>query len=127
LQDDDELKFAMEANTEYAFEFNIIVPWNENPDFKCALNGPAGYNWLSFDIIYIYSGDNEHRLRKKTAYEDSSEYTFSGTNPCVIKLVGSVSNGANAGNLVFRWAQANSSGTAAVVQKGSSLVAYKET
>ena len=121
LQNDDELKYAMSANTNYHFEISVLYTGGTTGDMKFSITTPSGGDlWASG---FIPSGGTVSLFGPIT----SSGGVVSGldalgtTNPTMIFIRGVVMNGATAGDLQFQWAQNASSATATTVYAGSYL------
>ena len=118
LQDDDELKFEVGANETWMFEAQILWDADATPDMKFAFDVPLGatIQWLN-----VTSGptppNNEGDTRTENGLGVGVE-SFLG-------LTGIVFNAANAGTVIFKWAQVNSNALVNTVQKDSSIVAHK--
>ncbi|MBI4567417.1 MAG: hypothetical protein HY719_03380, partial [Planctomycetes bacterium] len=128
LNDDSELQFPMAANSVYQFEIQAIYSTFDNANIRFALNGPAGVNWLQAYVIATKddSPTNVVTLADITAYESAIVPDVLLTTRELIRISGSVSNGATSGNLIFRWAQGTSQGALATkIHKGSYIVAHK--
>ncbi len=128
LQDDTELKFAMAANTSYAFRISMkVVSASATPDIKVALNGPAGLQRLEAYVVGYgpdYASIDDGGWI--TAYETAISMTYGAAPIVSIEIFGTVKNGSTAGDLVLRWAQRVSNANATTVAAGSLLIAAKE-
>ena len=122
LQDDDQLQFPMAANTKYRFEFVLFRPHLGNPDFKATLAGPGAPNYLrAYANMTVTSASFEAPI---TSYGTLYTVSTSGNYEVSDRIVGTVENGATAGNLRLQWAQNTSSATAATIYRGS-FVTYQ--
>ncbi len=130
LQDDDELLFPMEANATYAFEFFLRAGVDGGPGagVKVAINGPAAPGTIQMWVMF--SDDNGVGVDVAVggfagAYETAEARAITGGQYCAIILRGTVANGANAGNLILRWAQDAAVENDTYVDAGSYVVWHK--
>jgi hypothetical protein len=108
--DDPELKFAMAANSTYAFR--IYHCWTNLQQGQFAVNGPAGL--VSLRVISQSSG-----VTPITAYNTVIGGPAVGTT--LWETFGIVQNGATAGTFAFRIAQFASSANTTIIEKGGWL------
>lgn len=121
LNEDAALQFAVAAATKYHFRFVIFFDTAAAADFKYDVNGPA-----SPDVVSIHT---RSVAPAATAYGGIATQTAFGFGPTaitaasgtagVILIDGILHNGANAGTVVFRWAQNTSNGGSTIVRAGS--------
>ena len=121
LQNDDELKYEMAANTNYQFEFSILYTGGTAGDIKFTVTTPSGGDlWATG---WAPSGGSVSTFGPMTA----SGTVISGldalgtTNPTMIYIRGVAMNSSTVGDLQLQWAQNASSGTATTVYAGSFL------
>lgn len=121
LQNDDELKYAMAANTNYHFEISVLYTGATAGDIKFSINLPSGADLWASGIIP--SGGTVSMFGPITSPLGviSGLDALGTTNPTMIFIRGVVMNGSTAGDLQFQWAQNASSGTATTVYAGSYL------
>lgn len=132
LQDDDHLKFVMEANTTYLFEIAAwvglsqctVTPWR----LRATIDGPAGLTRL-YATLYKYTPSGSVSVSTYfDGYNQESSLNFgcsTGTRYSY-EIKGSITNGSTAGPLVFRWAQGTAdAATTYTVKAGSYLKAIK--
>lgn len=123
LQNDDELKQAIGASEVWKFEFDIGFTGQQADDLKVAVTVPSGATVLVlFDgpasAVTTTSGDQANV--GTTTSGDSATFGCIGTSTIAYgRIVGTVSNSTNTGDIQLQFAQASSSGTAVTVVAGS--------
>lgn len=111
LQDDDELLFAMEANTTYAFTLRVFhLHINTTPDLKIGWAIPVGCTMFWDDV-----GSPTSHIEGETETYNGQTATDDFTNEGIVR------NGANAGNLQLQWAQNTADATDSKILKHSYL------
>jgi hypothetical protein len=123
LTDDPDLFFPMEANTSYTFTITVYVQASAAGDFKSRVTGPAAPTSVFISQAGFGTTGMTPSNRIAQAY-DSTDLTQVFTSNFLIRLIinGTVQNGANAGNLVFQWAQnTTSAGSPTLVLTGSTV------
>ena len=125
LQNDDDLLFAIGANEDWIFQFSIF--YDSTAYFKFAITVPAAGTFLIWGVGQAYYSSG--------AFVYASAITASGTSRAVqgggagtakhTIITGSVSNGANAGNVQLQWAQSTAEATDTKVLAGSSLTTWE--
>lgn len=119
LQDDNELLFAIAANTTYIFTALIAYTSGSTPDFKFAFTCPAaGTLYANASYIAISGSGITAALTSSGA---SLTATGLASGPATIWIWGIVQNGANAGNLQFQFAQGTSDAGNTTREAGSWL------
>ena len=128
LQNDDTLLVALSANEVVAFMCFIIIDSGTTPDFQAAFTVPAAAT-LAWGQAGLASQNTA------SAFTYSVAVTVSGTavamggvgagSPMSVMLVGTVANGANAGNLQLQWAQNTANASDTIVYANSWLVALR--
>jgi len=120
LSDDAVLKFPVIANTKYWFEFTIHYDTPTAADFKYDINGPAAPTLLDIVTRSLAPGATADVITRQTAFAFTSLVITetSGTRG-FIRISGLLHNGANAGTVVFRWAQNTSNGSNTTVRASS--------
>lgn len=129
LQDDNELQIAVGANKSYAFDAVLYVDTDSTPDFKLAFVVPTAATviWSPVWPAGATSTANMIGTNVVTGSDTPASLTIDAASEQIIVVVhGSVVTGANSGSLVLRWAQNNSSATAATVKAGSTLTVVQE-
>lgn len=116
---DAELKFSMLANTTYRFRARIFVLSDPTPDFTYDVNGPAAPTLVSYCLTHVTT--TSFTTFTNDAYAQNRTVTWGADplRPMLLEIDGIVQNGANAGDLCFRWAQSVSSAIDTSVLKGS--------
>lgn len=117
------LSFAVPANANYSFEFNVIFQTNStNRGIALSLNGPASPTQIVFEKI-IYSAIVTGGRAMARAYDDAAGTTGNvdaADQDCFALLRGTLRNGANAGTLIVRFALGGGiGGTTVKVMTGS--------
>ena len=120
LQNDDELKLPLEANTDYAIEAFLTFTAHSSADLK------FGFTWPNLASGYItgrwVGGGGVDGYGPLTSSGSTSDADGRGDgSPVVVRLWGSIFVGANAGDLQLQWAQNTSHATATKVKAGSWL------
>ncbi len=117
------LAFPMLANTRYSFKFVIEFTTPANTTgARFGVNGPAAPTRLTYMARQTVSSSTE-QARLNTAYDstDLAATSASGGNN-LVTMEGIINNGANAGDLIARFASEVSS--SAVIAKAGSFVEY---
>lgn len=117
VQDDDELLLAVAANTDYKIMgFLIASSASATPDIKYTLTAPVGavVQWCL-----------THEETSVHAATETEFISMGAGNDEMMGIVGSINNGANAGNVTVQWAQNTSDATATTVLAGSALTLHK--
>ncbi len=125
LQDDDELLFAIGANDHWVATFTLFFDTNSGPDFSLAITWPSGGTGI-YDVTN--SGRGSDNLVEHIGWETVSgtavRFDIGTVDPVAVVYV-IVRNGATAGNVTLRWAQASSNVVSTTVKAGSFLVAHE--
>lgn len=100
LQNDDDLSFAIEANDEWTFRFIAQANSGVAPGLQFAVTAPAG---AICDISYI-DAEGSVTASNVGCGATSGLMTGNGTTD-VYEIVGSIRNGATAGDVQLQWAQ----------------------
>lgn len=119
IADDSELLFAMLANTTYRFRGRVYINYTAAGFFQSIVNGPAVPTYVSIHSNEVLTGGSS-AFNETNALSYAAFANFASGSSGYIEFDGIVINGANAGNLAFRWAQIVASGSA-TVKKGSWL------
>jgi len=122
LQADDELTFAMAANTRYEFEFSLYYDTTAAADFKFDLDssGSTDPGDMNIAIEYLAPAATAWVSTVYTTLNNVISIT-AGAGSGQIKIGGYAANGADAGSLRVRWAQNTSDPGNTVVRRSSSL------
>lgn len=116
---DNSLKLTMAANTKYSIRLKVFFTTAATPDFKYRVSGPAAPVLIRRYITRAVGGGVPAMVAIGTAY-DTADVALAGSgNDGIIDEEIIVHNGANAGDLVFQWAQNTSNATATIVRAGS--------
>jgi len=119
LQNDDELLYAMDANTNYHFEISVLFTGGTAGDMKFSITTPSGGDLWATGWIPYAGGVSAFGPISASGGVISSVDALGTTNPTMIFIRGVVMNSSTAGNLQFQWAQNASSATATTVYAGS--------
>jgi len=101
LNDDADLKIAIKANEEFIFEIYAHYIAGAG-GIRAAMSGPAGYIHLHYSANLDVAGATKVSSNLATAWD---VVVTDGAGEGQVRIIGSVSNGATPGDLVFRWAQ----------------------
>lgn len=142
-QDDDHLVLPMEANTSYTFRITCLVNVFANAGFKTSLSFPAGVTEVSWNQIGpLAPGDTSGNAYSTTHWvagamgQTSSPATTADRTGGLSQatafdtwhtIEGHIVNGANAGNLQFRWAQNAAAANNLIVRANSWMELRKVT
>lgn len=122
LGDDAALLFAMLANTTYRVRMSVAVTTTAAADFKFDVNGPAAATRVHILSVQTINGAGTPVSQGSSTYAGSAiNMGFGSTADGHVIVDAIVENGANAGNLAFRWAQDTSTAANTSVLKGSWL------
>ncbi len=114
LNDDNDLVFAMDANTTYWVELYMLYSQtNSTPELKMGWTVPSGCD-LFWDREWATFQDIDTESDTKVAN------TTSGDQATTLRMM--FRNGANAGNAQFRWAQDTSHASTTKVKKHSFML-----
>lgn len=119
LQNDDDLKFSIGANENWAFIMPIGLVCGASGGFKWAFTLPSGASGFGGNLI------GTARLTSADLTTGSGETTASTTASNQPIIVGYVANSSTPGTVQFQFAQNATNGTATTVKKGSILIAVK--
>jgi len=125
LVNDNQLKFAVEANETYIFQAWLYTyAADGTPDIKVTFTGPSGSTvlWSSSQVIFNAGGATTLTVVSPGA---TAADLFVDANLRAIQLYGTISNGATAGDLQFQFAQNTSSANGTSVKAGSSIFGIK--
>lgn len=114
VQNDDELLFAIAANESWQFEIVLLVTNSGGAeDIRYTVTVPTGATGNYY----------EPDISTTSHYGVGTTHTVTMGNEQILRIVGSVANGANAGNVTLQWAQGTSGATATTVNAGSYIIA----
>ncbi|MFZ5534924.1 MAG: H-type lectin domain-containing protein, partial [Patescibacteria group bacterium] len=124
LQDDNELLFAVAANETWAVEVSHTYSTGNSstPDIRVGLNAPTGATCTYGTVNISHAGN---LAGGSTACDTAIVVATTAKGAKNGILSGTVANGANAGNVTFRWGQGTSSTTGTVMEAGSYLLGFK--
>lgn len=119
---DPDLSLAVLANKTYS----IRMTWGYAmagaiAGFRWRIVGPAAPTVVLWRLIGSGPSGYSPVALANSAYDAADQTYVTDTNPLIFTLDMLLQNGANAGNVALSWAQANSSGSATTVRKGSYL------
>ena len=123
FQDDDELLFAMAANTYYIVRGTIFFLESANPGIKFQFTGPAAPNAVQ-GIGYGCGGavdSDALTVSSGPSYTTIIPIFSAGNGNGTFHFEMLIKNGVNAGNLVLQWAQQTSDAADTSVYKGSHI------
>ena len=109
LQDDDELLFAIAANEDWMFELFLITDGPAAADIKFAFTVPAAATlaWAGIGLETTAT-DGEGVKVGETIEVSGTSVTYGEigvATKVLVRLYGTVENGANAGNVTLQFAQ----------------------
>jgi hypothetical protein len=120
LQPDDELFFSVGANETWTFRFMLQANSNVNPDFKFAVTAPTGAT------CKVSTADHEAAVSVANLGCGVSTGLVTGnTTNDLYEVVGTVTNGANAGTVQLQWAQNTANAANSTIYAGSSVLATR--
>jgi hypothetical protein len=120
LQNDDELSFSIGANETWNFRFSLLANANATPDIKFAVTAPVGAT------CKVGTSDPEGATSiANLGCGVSTGLVPGNTTEDVYEVVGSVTNGANAGTITLQWAQNTANVANTIVRSGSFVEATR--
>ncbi|MFO0920537.1 MAG: hypothetical protein U0451_02590 [Candidatus Saccharimonadales bacterium] len=120
LQDDDELFFSIGANETWNFRFVVQGNSGTAPDFRFAVSGPTGATChVAYSDPEGATGGGQYGCGVTTASVPGSGAAE------LYEITGSITNGANAGDVRLRWAQFTSNAANTTVYAGSYVEAQR--
>lgn len=127
LQNDDALFVALAASATYVFIgfANVTGAAIGTGDWKGAFTAPSGATVTVECIAYPTTAAGTLNGNAVRGAGGVMIAGVNGTAGSPVVLIGSVINGATAGNLQLQWAQNTSSGTATTVKAGSFLASWQ--
>jgi len=135
LQDDNELQFAVDANTRYTIEFFLIYNTLAAADLKAQYTVPAGASltWVS-DGIASGTTVTVDTVSRTAQFIGSTPPAHGGVEVPAATPVdmiafhkGLLTIGATAGTLKLQWAQQVSSATATYIRANSTMILTRIT
>jgi hypothetical protein len=119
---DTHLKFAMLANTKYAIRARILLITGSTGDFKWRHAGPASPTRVRVKRASIGgTGTAYAGIEVDVAYSAADIVVAGSAGTAWVEFDAVISNGANAGNFEFQWAQNASEAVDTTVLAGSYL------
>ncbi len=117
IQDDDELKKVLKANTRYTGLLLLLIDASSVPDLDITFKVISGTVYARFGYV---SG-----LQPATAFGVESGLQTSGADQFVSVLF-AVKTGSGGGTLQFQWAQNVSDAAGTAIKEGSMMILYEE-
>lgn len=131
VNDDPDLVFAIGPNENWAVVYNLFVTGNASGDIRIAIGTPTGCSgtFTSFGLVSTASTSGNLQtdgeiLTGGTSGDHGTAAPGAGSVIGLMAWAGLV-NGANAGNVQFKWAQISSNINNVTLMKGSFLTAYR--
>jgi hypothetical protein len=127
VQDDNDLLFAIAASEIWVARFTVVVVDGSGAaNFRWTLTWPAGGTG-SFSSLSVNPGDLATQTRRRHVTISGNEViaASSASTAEVLEIYGVIVNSTTAGNLLLRWAQGTSNGTAVTVKTGSNITGMK--
>jgi hypothetical protein len=120
LQNDDDLKFAMLANTNYRFRCFLLFDTGATGDFKYRHTGPASPTRVRIKRSHVVGAGTAYAgIALDQAYSAADIAIAGAAGTGWVELEGMIQNGANAGNFQIQWAQNASEAVNTTVLQGS--------
>jgi hypothetical protein len=124
FQGDDDLTFAVLANTTYSFRITIYYTTPLGANLKVQLTGPASPTLVVYEVTAVKPGGSTvSPAAVATAFGTDTTGCTAGTCVALVgsstlhgvaHVTGILQNGANAGSITVSWAQNSQSGTSQV-------------
>lgn len=126
LQDDDQLSFSLNANTEYVISGGIFATsTSTQPDIQIGFAVPSG---ATMDIGYLAQGGTARTAELlETSGSASARISIPANENAIIQPFGSVVTSTTGGTLNFKWSQFSSNATATTVKQGSFITVSEVT
>lgn len=118
LNDDVDLVYPIAADEDIHFEIWAFYTAGAG-GIQVAMSGPAGFTHLHYSANLDISGATKVTSAVATAW-DVTVVKAAGSSG-MVRIIGHVHNGINAGSLVFRWAQNASNPADTTVHQGSTI------
>jgi hypothetical protein len=115
---DDTLAFAMAANTSYLIRGRVLFSTAATPDYQYDWNAPSGAS-IRIAVSTLNAGGVNALGGADTALATARTSVGNLAGDGWVDFEGLVSNGDNAGDLEFRWAQNTSDAGDTTVRSGS--------
>lgn len=122
LQDDDELLWAVEINTKWAFEIYLRYNSGTTPDIKTAFSIPAG---VSGAVTRIHVTGGALTMTESSALTTVVASDGTGGAASILMTGTLICGGVSPGNVVLQWAQNTSDAGSTQVLLGSHLIAHR--
>lgn len=121
LQDDNELLVAVAANE--IVDIAVDAFYNAGAGgIAVSMNGPAAPTYCMYNVC-LKSTTGIASAGPQTAYNVAS--SLAGASAGIVMVHLYIVNGANAGNVVLRWAQNASNAAATTVYRGGAMMARR--
>jgi hypothetical protein len=125
LQNDDDLKFTMLANTAYFITLVVFYDTTATGDFKYEITAPASPGTIRGYVVSCAPSGTPAASALQGALPSAVSVTSTNATGGFLRIEYAYQNGANAGDFQFRFAQNTATNdTGAIVRAGSSL-SYK--
>lgn len=122
LTSDPHLLFPVVAGGKYIYQFRVFFDTTAAADFKIGMTGPASPTGVRFRRFAIAPGGTALvAIGVSTAFGGGVALTGTGTTGGYCEGYGILSNGSNAGDVAFAWAQNTSDAGNSSVLEGSML------
>lgn len=122
LNDDGYLKYDLQAGDDVHWE--LYAFYNAGAGgIQAGMSGPAGFTKLYYSVNLDISGATKVTSALAGAWDVVAAQAAASTG--LIRIIGHLHNGVNAGDLVFRWAQNVSNAANTTIYEGSSLILYR--
>lgn len=122
LNDDSDLFYSVFANELIHFQVEAYYVAGAG-GIQAAMSGPAAYTALNYSASLDIAGATKVTSNVATAWDVT--VTQAAGSQGLVRISGYLHNGANAANLVFRWAQNTSNGANTSVYQGSRLKVFR--
>lgn len=121
FQNDDQLAFPLGANENWTFRFVVQANSGATPDLKFAVTAPVGAT-----CAYGHEDPENAVATANLACGASTGLVTALGVADLYEVVGTVRNGANAGNVTLQWAQNTANASNTIVYAGSFVDAFRQ-
>jgi hypothetical protein len=129
-----ELKFAVGANEDWAFEMTLFVQedGDTNADMKVTVIGPSGatvsHGVIGMDVAEIAPNKvSEVQMEGNRTGPNTTPVGLGNGGSCTLLVRGSIRNGSTPGDCVLQFAQNTSVAHNSTIKAGSTLTAVEAT